>query len=94
MNKEDIIRWYAGFCHSIEIDDGKIYLDDDHLLIYLEPKDGMITLGSEVHDAKITYLIGDYDYETADKLIAVWSEFMDLNNDATRLTQLTFPGLH
>jgi len=94
MNKEDIIRWYAGFCQTIEIDDGKIYLDNDHLLIYLEPKDGKITLGSELHDARITYLIGEYDYETADKLIAVWSEFMELNNDTDRITQSIFPGLH
>ena len=93
MNKEDIIRWYAGFCQTIEIDNGKIYLDNDHLLVYLEPQDGKITLGSEVHDAKATYLIGDYDYETVDKLIAVWSEFMDLNNDATRFNPVILPGL-
>ena len=93
MNKEDMTRWFAGFCPSIELDNGKIYLDNDHLLVYLEPKDGKITLGSEIHDAKITYLIGDYDYETSDKLIAVWSEFMELNNDSTRITQPIFPGL-
>jgi hypothetical protein len=84
MNKEDIIRWYAGFCPTIEIADGKIYLDRDHLLVYLEPKDNKITLGSEIHNARATYLIGNYDYETNDKLIAVWSEFMDLNNDSPR----------
>jgi len=71
-------------CPSIEIDNGKIYLDNDHLLVYLEPKDGMITLNSEIHDARATYLVGDYNYETVDKLVAIWSEFMDLNNDTPR----------
>ena len=84
MNKEDLTRWFAGFCPSIKIDNGKIYLDDDHLLVYLEPKDGMITLGSEIHDARATYLVGKYDYATVDKLVAIWSEFMDLNNDTPR----------
>ena len=93
MNKQDIIRWYAGFCQSIEIDNGKIYLDNDHLLVYLEPKDGKIILGSEIHDAKATYLIGDYDYETADKLIAVWSEFMELNNDTPGIISTTIFGV-
>jgi hypothetical protein len=93
MNKEDLTRWFAGFCPTIQIDAGKIYLDDDHLLVYLEPKDGMITLGSEIHDAKITYLIGKYDYETVDKLVAVWSEFMDLNNDTPRIISRTISGI-
>jgi len=93
MNKEDLTRWFSGFCPTIEIDNGKIYLDNDHLLVYLEPKDGMITLGSEIHDAKITYLIGKYDYETVDKLIAVWGEFMELNNDTPRITRRTLPSV-
>ena len=93
MNKEDLTRWFAGFCPTIEIDKGKIYLDDDHLLVYLEPKDGMITLGSEIHDARITYLIGKYDYETVDKLIAVWSEFMELNNDTPRIISRILPSV-
>jgi hypothetical protein len=84
MNAQDLTRWFADFCPSIEIDNGKIYLDNDHLLVYLEPKDGKITLGSEIHDARATYLVGDYNYETVDKLVAIWSEFMDLNNDTPR----------
>jgi len=84
MNKQDLTRWFADFCPSIEIDNGKIYLDNDHLLVYLEPKDGMITLGSEIHGARMTYIVGDYDYEMVDKLVAIWSEFMELNNDAPR----------
>ena len=93
MNKEDMIRWVAGLCPTIELDNGKIYLDNDHLLVYLEPKDGKITLGSEIHDARATYLIGDYDYETDDKLIAVRSEFMDLNNDTPRTISTTLFGV-
>lgn len=93
MNKEDIIRWYAGFCQSIQIDNGKIYLDDDHLLVYLEPKDGMITLGSEIHDARITYLVGKYDYATVDKLVAIWTEFMELNNDTPRIISRILPSV-
>lgn len=93
MTAEDLLRWFAGFCPSIEIDNGKIYLDNDHLLVYLEPKDGKITLGSEIHDARATYLIGDYDYETVDKLVAIWTEFMELNNDAPRITSTILPGL-
>jgi len=93
MNKEDLTRWFAGFCPSIEIDNGKIYLDNDHLLVYLEPKDGMITMGSEIHDARITYLIGKYDYETVDKLVAIWSEFMELNNDTPRIISRILPSV-
>jgi hypothetical protein len=85
MNKEDLIRWFAGFCPTIQIDAGKIYLDDDHLLVYLEPGDGMLTLGSEIHDAKMTYLIEKYNYDTLEKLTAIWSEFMDLNRDTPRI---------
>lgn len=93
MSKEDLIRWFAGFCPSIEIDNGKIYLDNDHLLVYLEPKDGKVTLGSEIHDARMTYLIGDYDYETVDKLVAVWTEFMELNNDTPGTTRTVLFGI-
>ena len=93
MNKEDLTRWFSGFCPSIEIDNGKIYLDNDHLLVYLEPKDGMITLGSEIHDARATYLVGKYDYETQEKLIAIWSEFMDLNNDTPRTISTFLSGV-
>lgn len=93
MTKQDIIRWLAGFCPSIVIDNGKIYLDNDHLLVYLEPKDEKITLVSEIHDARMTFLIGDYDYNTVDKMVAIWSEFMDLNNDTARLTKVILPGL-
>jgi hypothetical protein len=93
MNKEDLTRWFSGFCPTIQIDSGKIYLDDDHLLVYLEPKDGMITLGSEIHDAKITYLVGKYDYETVDKLVAIWSEFMELNNDTPRIVSRILPSV-
>ena len=93
MNKEDIIRWFSGFCQSIEIDKGKIYLDNDHLLVYLEPKDGMITLGSEIHDAKMTYQIGKYNYYTVEKLTAIWSEFMELNNDTPRIISRILPSV-
>tara|TARA_R110000868_G_scaffold301298_1_gene561757 strand:+ start:439 stop:720 length:282 start_codon:yes stop_codon:yes gene_type:complete len=93
MNKEDIIRWYAGFCPTIEIDKGKIYLDNDHLLVYLEPQDGKIIMGSEIHDARVTFLIGNFDYETNDKLIAVWSEFMELNNDTPGTISTTLFGV-
>ena len=93
MNKEDLIRWFAGFCPTIQIDDGKIYLDDDHLLVYLEPKDGMIILGSEIHDARATYLIEKYNYDTVEKLIAIWSEFMDLNNDTPRIISRILPSV-
>lgn len=93
MNKQDLIRWFAGFCPSIEIDDGKIYLDNNHLLVYLEPKDGMLTIASEIHGAKATYLIGKYNYDTQDKLIAIWSEFMDLNNDSPRTAHTFLPSV-
>ena len=93
MNKEDLIRWFADFCPSIEIDNGKIYLDTDHLLVYLEPKDGMITLGSEIHDARMTFLVGKYNYETVDKLVAIWSEFMELNNDTPRTISTFLSGV-
>ena len=93
MNKEDLTRWFAGFCPTIQIDAGKIYLDDDHLLVYLEPKDGMITLGSEIHDARATYQVGKYNYDTVEKLIAIWSEFMDLNNDTPRIISRTISGI-
>jgi hypothetical protein len=93
MNKQDLTRWFADFCPSIEIDNGKIYLDNDHLLVYLEPKDGMITLGSEIHGARMTYIVGKYDYEMVDKLVAIWSEFMDLNNDAPRTTNTFLPSI-
>ena len=93
MNKEELTRWFSSFCPSIEIDAGKIYLDNDHLLVYLEPKDGMITLGSEIHDARATYLVGKYDYETQEKLIAIWSEFMDLNNDTPRTISTFLSGV-
>jgi hypothetical protein len=93
MNKEDIIRWFSGFCQSIEIDKGKIYLDNNHLLVYLEPQDGKITLGSEIHNAKVTFLIGDYDYETVDKFVSIWSEFMELNNDTPRIISRILPSV-
>lgn len=93
MNKQDQVRWFSGFCPSIEIDGDKIYLDRDHLLVYLEPKDGMITLGSEIHDARATWLIGNYNYDTQEKLIAIWSEFMDLNNDSTRIISTFLPSV-
>lgn len=93
MNKEELTHWFSSFCPTIEIDNGKIYLDNDHLLVYLEPKDGMITLGSEIHDARATYLVEKYNYETVDKLVAIWTEFMDLNNDTPRTISTFLSGV-
>jgi hypothetical protein len=81
MTKQEITHWFSGFCPTIEIDGDKIFLDGDHLLVSLEPKDDRITLHSEIHDVRATYIIGKYDYETVDKLIAVWGEFMNFNRD-------------
>ena len=83
MDKQEIKRWYSSFCPECEFDGDKIYLDKDHLLVYMEILDDKVRLVSEIHDAKMTYLIGGYDYETADKLIAIWGEFMGLNEDTT-----------
>lgn len=80
MLKQEMIEWFAGFCPTIELDNDKIYLDRDHLLVYLLPSDNRLSIVSEQHDAKTTYLINNYNYDTMEKLVAIWSEFVELNN--------------
>lgn len=81
MEKQEIIRRLFGLCPTMELDGDKIYLDRDHLLVYLEPSDGKIMMSSEIHRAKVTYLIGEDNFEMWDKLMAIWAEFIELNLD-------------
>lgn len=89
MDKQSIKHWYAAFCPDCEFDGDKIYLDKYHLLVYMLPDDGKVKLVSELHDSAMTFLIGDYDYDTVDKLIAIWGEFISLNEDAKDLRWTT-----
>jgi len=81
MDKQEIKHWYGAFCPDCEFDGDRIYLDKYHLLVYMEPSDGKVKLVSELHNAQMTYIIGDYDFETVEKLMAIWGEFRELNED-------------
>jgi len=81
MDKQEIKHWYGAFCPDCEFDGDRIYLDKYHLLVYMEPSDGKVKLVSEIHGAQATYLIGEQDYQTVDKLVAIWADFRELNED-------------